>query len=265
MNLDNICEKVCELARSTGGFLRDEKSKITLDNIEIKGSHDFVTYVDKTSEKILVEGLQKLLPEVGFLVEEKTVNNDQKDFTWIIDPLDGTTNYIHGFDPYAISIALENKNEIILGVVYVVSTDECFYAWKDSKAFLNGKEIRVSSRKTIEDSLIATGFPYYDFKRIEPFMKTLEYFFQESHGIRRLGSAATDLVYVACGRFEAFYEYSLSPWDVAAGALIVERAGGKVSDFKGGNNYLYGKEILSANNLVFSEFLDIIKRFMDVK
>lgn len=265
MDLKNICEKVCEFAKLTGNFMRDEKSKITIDTIETKGLHDFVTYVDKTSEKMLVEGLQKLLPEAGYLVEEKTIDSGQKDLIWIIDPLDGTTNYIHGFDPYAISIALVNKNEILLGVVYVVSTDECFYAWKDSKAFLNGNEIHVSMRRTIEDSLIATGFPYYDFERIQAFMKTLEYFFKKSHGVRRLGSAATDLVYVACGRFEAFYEYSLSPWDVAAGALIVERAGGKVSDFKGGNDYIYGKEILAANNLVFSEFLEIIKDYMEIK
>jgi len=264
MDLKNICEKVCELARLTGIFIKEEKSKITLDVIETKGSHDFVTYVDKTSEKKLVEGLQKLLPDAGFLVEEKTIGNDQKELTWIIDPLDGTTNYIHGFDPYAISIALVNKKEVILGVVYVVSNDECFYAWKDSKAFLNGNVIQVSKRKTIEDSLIATGFPYYDFKRIKGFMQTLEYFFKKSHGVRRLGSAAADLVYVACGRFEAFYEYSLSPWDVAAGALIVERAGGIVSDFKGGNDYIYGKEIVAANNLVYSEFLEIINRFMEI-
>lgn len=265
MDLKIICEKVCELAKDTGKFILEEKSKITLDIIETKGSHDFVTYVDKTSEKKLVEGLQKLLPEAGYLVEEKTIDTGQKELTWIIDPLDGTTNYIHGFDPYSISIALVNKKEILLGVVYVVSNDECFYAWKDSNAFLNGKEIRVSIRKTIGDSLIATGFPYYDFKRIQPFMNTLEYFFRESNGVRRLGSAAADLVYVACGRFEAFYEYSLSPWDVAAGALIVERAGGKVCDFKGGNDYIYGKEIIATNNFVFSEFLEIINRFMEIK
>ena len=262
MELKSLCEKVCVLAIKTGKFMKKEKSKISLDLIETKGTHDFVTYVDKTSEKRIVKGLKPLVPGAGFLVEEKTVDLINNDYIWIIDPLDGTTNYIHGFDPYAVSIALSFRNEIILGVVYVVSTEECFYAWKGSKAYLNGNEIHVSKRKKVSDSLIATGFPYYDFKRIHPFMKTLEYFFQKSHGIRRLGSAATDMVYVACGRFEAFYEYSLSPWDVAAGAIIVERAGGKVCDFKGGKNYIFGKEIIVSNKLVYQEFLDIIKQYM---
>lgn len=262
MELQSLCEKVCVLAKEAGLFMKEEKSKISLDIIETKGTHDFVTYVDKTSEKMIVEGLKPLVLGAGFLVEEKTIDTVQNDYMWIIDPLDGTTNYIHGFDPYAVSIALSHCDEIILGVVYVVSTDECFYAWKDSKAYLNGKEIHVSNRKKVSDSLIATGFPYYDYERIHSFMKTLEHFFQKSHGIRRLGSAATDMVYVACGRFEAFYEYSLSPWDVAAGAIIVERAGGKVCDFKGGEDYIYGKEIIVSNEFVYNEFLEIIKQYM---
>jgi len=262
MNLQKLCSQVCELSRETGKFILKEKSNISIDIIENKGVHDFVTYVDKTSEKMLINSLQKLLPEAGFLAEENTVIQTDADYTWIIDPLDGTTNYIHGLDPYAISIALMQKNEILLGVIYEVSNNECFYAWKDSKAFLNGKEIMVSKRKTISDSLIATGFPYCDFVRIQPFMKTLEYFFQKSHGVRRLGSAASDLAYVACGRFEAFYEYNLHPWDVAAGAFIVKQAGGKVSDFSGENNFVFGKEIIAANNFVFSGFLGVVKNFM---
>lgn len=259
MNLEKTCKSVCELSRETGKFILHEKSKINSGVIENKGIHDFVTYVDKTSEKLIINGLKKLLPQSAFLAEENTVQNIKADYTWVIDPLDGTTNYIHGLDPYSISIALMLKNEIIMGVVYEISNDECFYAWKNSKAFLNGKEISVSKCNKVENSLIATGFPYYDYKRIKQFLNSLKYFFQKSHGVRRLGSAATDLAYVACGRFEAFYEYSLHPWDVAAGALIVKRAGGKVSDFNGGNNYIFGGEIIAANSFVFSEFLEVIK------
>ncbi len=262
MNLEKICYAVCEIARETGKFIMEEKSKITTELIENKGLHDFVTYVDKTSEIKIVKELRALVDGAGFLTEEKTVSEQTNEYTWIIDPLDGTTNYIHGLDPFAISIALVYHSEIILGVVHEVTNNECYYAWKDSKAYLNGKEIHVSKRRTISDSLIATGFPYYDYVRIQPFMKTLEYFFQHSHGVRRLGSAATDLAYVACGRFEAFYEYSLHPWDVAAGALIVERAGGTVSDFKGGNDYVFGKEIIATNAVVFDEFLEKIKTVM---
>jgi myo-inositol-1(or 4)-monophosphatase len=153
-------------------------------------------------------------------------------------------------------------SEIILGVVHELGLDECFYAWKGGPAYLNGKEIKVSNKDTVHQSLIATGFPYYDYERIDPFMKTMEFFMRYSRGLRRLGSAATDLVYVACGRFEAFYEYSLSPWDVAAGAFIVQQAGGKVCDFKGEDNYIFGKEIIASNSYVYSEFLNIVKEYM---
>lgn len=263
MDLKTLCSKVCDLSRETGKFILNEKSKISADIIENKGMHDFVTYVDKTSEKKIIDGLKSYFPEAGFLAEENTVKQTNSEYTWVIDPLDGTTNYIHGLDPYAISIALMQKDEVLLGVVYVVSNDECFYAWKDSKAYLNGKEISVSKRKTVLDSLIAIGFPYYDYERIDAFLKSVDYFCHKSHGVRRLGSAATDLAYVACGRFEAFYEYSLHPWDVAAGVIIVKQAGGMVCDFKGGDDYIFGKEIIATNNFVFTEFVDLVKKFMN--
>jgi len=154
-------------------------------------------------------------------------------------------------------------NKIILGVVHELSLDECFYAWENNPAYLNGAEINVSTIKNVNDSLIATGFPYHDYKKIKPFMLSLEYFMKNSHGLRRLGSAATDLVYVACGRFEAFYEYSLNSWDVAAGAFIVQQAGGNVCDFNAQNNYIFGKEIIAANNFVFDEFQNIITKLMN--
>jgi myo-inositol-1(or 4)-monophosphatase len=153
-------------------------------------------------------------------------------------------------------------DEIILGVVYEVNLKECFYAWKDSNAFLNGRIIKVSDTSTVKDSLIATGFPYYDFNKLRAYLNSLEYFLQHSHGARRLGSAAVDLAYVACGRFEAFYEYSLKPWDVAAGALIVGQAGGKISDFSGKKNYIFGEELIASNSFIFDEFLAIVNKYL---
>lgn len=255
--------QVIELTKNVGNFILAEKNNIKEKNIETKGLHDFVTYVDKSSEEQLVRKLSEILPEAGFIAEEGTATQKGDKYNWIIDPLDGTTNFIHGITPFAISIALMEDDKIVLGVVHELGLNECFYAWKDNPAFLNGKEIKVSSNKTVEGSLIATGFPYYDYDRIKPFMETLEYFMQHSRGVRRLGSAATDLVYVACGRFESFYEYSLSPWDVAAGAFIVQQAGGKVSDFNGKNNYIFGKEIIATNTKVYKEFFGSINEIMN--
>ncbi|MEA3443717.1 MAG: inositol monophosphatase family protein, partial [Bacteroidota bacterium] len=217
-DFEGITKQTISLVKETGSFLRNEYRNFSKEMVETKGLHDFVSYVDKESEKQLVAGLAKILPESGFIVEEGTETKKQERFNWIVDPLDGTTNFIHSLPPFAISVALMENDKIVVGIVYEVILDECFYAWKESPAFLNDTEIHVSDAATVSDSLIATGFPYYDYKRIGPMMESLEYFMQNSHGIRRLGSAATDLAYVACGRFEAFYEYSLSSWDVAAGA-----------------------------------------------
>ena len=259
MDLQQLCEDVCQLARKTGKFLRTEVNKLSAAEVEIKGVNDFVSYVDKTSEKLIIEELQRLLPEAGFIAEEKTNTTKGDKYNWIVDPLDGTTNYIHGLPCYSVSIALAENDEIIIGVVYEVNLDECFYAFKGSKAFLNGKEIVVSDRAKVSDALVATGFPYYDYSDLGRYMELFTYFLKNSHGIRRLGSAAVDLAYVACGRFEAFFEYGLNPWDVAAGAFIIEQAGGKVYDFCGGNNYIFGKQIVASNSMLAEEFSGIIK------
>jgi len=259
MDLKAITNQVTELAKEVGVFIRTEKEKISSDVIENKGVHDFVTYVDKTSEQKLIDGLLKIIPNSGFIAEENTADYKGEKYRWIVDPLDGTTNFIHGLSPFAISIALQENEKTIAGVVYEIGLDECFYAYKNGGAYLNDKQINVSKATKIQDSLIATGFPYYDYSRIDNFMKSLNYFIQNSHGVRRLGSAATDLAYVACGRLEAFYEYSLSPWDVAAGAFIVQEAGGKICDFSGKDNWLFGKEIIAANSQVYDEFLGIVK------
>lgn len=257
-NFEEICKKTIEIAKETGKFIREERQKLKNSQIEVKGIHNFVTYVDKTAEKLIVENLLNLIPEAGFIVEEETISKKGEIYNWIIDPLDGTTNYIHGLSPFAISIGLQENDIIILGVIYEISLDECFYAWKGSKAYLNGKEISVTQTSKVKDSLIATGFPYYDYQLLDKFVVSLRYFMENSHGLRRIGSAATDLAYVACGRFEAFYEYSLNPWDVAAGAFLVQQAGGKVSDFQGENNYLFGKEIIASNANVYAEFFEIV-------
>jgi len=262
MDLQILCTKARDIINETGSYIRQEAQNFKSEKVESKGMHDFVSFVDKTAEKQLVEGLKKLLPEAGFIAEEQTETYRGERYNWIIDPLDGTTNFIHGLMPYAVSVALMENEEIVLGVVYEISRDEMFYAWKGSKAFLNGKEISVTKATKVNDTLIATGFPYYDYERLPQFMDTLDFFMRNSHGLRRLGSAATDLVYVACGRFDAFYEYSLSPWDVAGGAIIVQQAGGKVSDFKGSDNYIFGDEIVATNNNIYDEFLKNIRDIM---
>lgn len=261
MNFESICRQVIALEEEVSQFIQREKATFTMSKVEVKGLHDFVSYVDKTSEKMLVKGLHEIMPEASFLAEEGTVKHVNAEYQWIIDPLDGTTNFVHGISPYAISVALMHENSVVVGVVLECSLNECFYAWKGSGAYLNGKEIKVSAATTINESLVATGFPYYDFSKMKSYQDSLEFFMQESHGIRRLGSAATDLVYVAAGRFELFYEYSLQPWDVAAGAFIVEQAGGKVSDFSGENNYIFNKQIVAANANVFEESLAKIHGF----
>lgn len=260
INTKEILEQVIRASKAAGAFIRNEHDNFEYTNVEVKGLNDLVSYVDKTSEKMLVRELQMTLPGSGFIVEENTVT-EKKEYNWIVDPLDGTTNFVHGIPCYAISIALEHNNDILLGVVYEVSRDECFYATKDSGAYLNGKRISVSKRKNLSESLIATGFPIYNFERIEPFLNALKHFMQNTHGVRRIGAAAADLCYLACGRVDAFFEYNLNPWDVAAGALIVKEAGGTVSDFFGGNNWLFGKEISCSNQLLQKEFNEVIRNF----
>lgn len=262
MDLSMLTQKVCEVAKKTGGFIRNESAKFTVEKVESKGVHNFVTYVDKNSEKQIITELEALLPEAGFIAEEGTSTKKGDTYNWIIDPLDGTTNFIHGLPPFAVSIALMQENEIVLGVVYEVMLNECFYAWKNGGTWLNGRKVSVSGGATLNESLIATGFPYTNYKKIDPFMKSIEHFLRESHGIRRLGSAATDLAYVACGRFETFYEYGLNPWDVAAGCLLITEAGGRVSDFSGKDNYLFGGEMVAGNPQVFDEFLAIVSKYL---
>lgn len=253
-NLERMAGEVESIARAAGAFIRGEVDRIMKADVESKGLHNFVTYVDKQAEELIVGRLQQLLPEAGFIVEEKTVEIKGERYNWVVDPLDGTTNFIHGIPVYSVSIALLQREEVVLGVVYEPNRDECFRAVIGRGAMLNGRPIHVSSGGNIRESLVATGFPYYDYSRMQAFLEMFTWCMENTHGLRRLGSAAVDLAYVACGRFEAFYEYGLNPWDVAAGSLIVREAGGKVSDFSGGDGYLFGREIVAANDTIFPDF-----------
>lgn len=261
MDLKKSCKQVVELSCEVGNFIKKESNKITLKNIEIKSTNDFVTYVDKASEKKITTRLQDLIPDAGFIAEENTISKKSDDYNWIVDPLDGTTNFIHSAPPYCTSIGLTYKGKLVLGVVHEITLNETFYAWENSKAYLNGNEIKVSNKPTLNDSLLATGFPYYDYSKLDVYVDLFKYLMQHTHGIRRLGSAAADLAYVACGRYEGFYEYGLKPWDVAAGAFIIQQAGGAICDFKGENNYLFGQEIIATNNLTHAEMIDVVKMF----
>ena len=256
-----LCLFTCEVARTAGQFMAEERKTFDASRIENKGLHDLVSYVDKESERRIIAALQVLLPESGFIGEEGTSDIKGERYNWVIDPLDGTTNFIQGVPIYAVSIGLLDGDELVLGVVYEVGRDECFYAWKDGGAYLNGEPIRVSNRGDIHDALLATGFPYNDFSKMESYMEFLNWSMKNARGVRRLGSAATDMAYVACGRFDAFWEYDLKPWDVAAGAVIVKEAGGTVTDYKGGDNSLFGREIVASNVLLDELILGKIKEY----
>jgi myo-inositol-1(or 4)-monophosphatase len=262
VNYKDICGEMETAVSEAARFVLKESEGFDIRSTEIKGLNDFVSYVDKGSEKMLVDKLGMILPESGFITEEGTSAKKALKYCWVIDPLDGTTNFLHGIHPFSISVALMEHNEVVAGVVYEVGGNETFTAWKGGGSWLNNRPVHVSPAALLSDSLIATGFPYYDFTRLDNFMESLKHFCKISHGIRRLGSAAIDLAYVACGRFEAFYEYGLNPWDVAAGILLVREAGGRVSDFSGNEKNISGDEIVAANRLVFPEFLENVRTFM---
>lgn len=256
MNLEKLTNQVCDLALETGEFLKQEITRLKATDIQLKGLHNYVTYVDQESEKRIVDKLSKLLPGSGFIAEENSALQ-RGEYTWVIDPLDGTTNFIHGVPLYCISIGLMHEDETIIGIVYEPNLKECFYTWKSAPSYLNGDIIHVSKTATIHESLFATGFPYYDYGRLDDYLAVFKHLLQNSGGARRLGSAAADLAYTACGRYDGFFEYGLSPWDVNAGALLVKNAGGIVTDFRGSDNYIFGKQIIAANSVVYAEFLKL--------
>jgi len=245
MDYEELTRQVVELAREVGEYIRNESKIFNYKDVELKGLNDLVSYVDKTAESKLVNGLKLISPKAGFITEEGTAGSKDEELRWIVDPLDGTTNFTHGLPVFAISIALMVGDELVSGVVYEINQDEMFWASRGRGAWLNEKRISVSKRTSLGESLLATGFPYYSFEQMEAYLNILKVFMQNTHGLRRMGSAAVDLAYVACGRFEGFFEYNLKSWDVAAGSLLVKEAGGRVTDFSLGDNFLFGKEIIA--------------------
>lgn len=256
MDIEAVTMEVVRLVKKVGSYIQAQVASVSSENVLEKGLHDLVTYVDKEAERRLVEGLTELVPGAGINAEEEHSAESQNGYKWIIDPLDGTTNFIHHVPVFSVSVALEKSSELVSGVVYELNRDECFYAWKSGGAFLNGKPITVSQTEEMDRALLATGFPYSDFSQVEPYISLLQELMKNSRGIRRLGSAAVDLAYTACGRFDLFYEYALHPWDVAAGIVLVREAGGRVTDFSGKTNQTSGKQIIASNGLFHSPFLE---------
>lgn len=259
MDLKKLTEQVEKLSIEVAGFIRYEAGRLTEAGVSSKSANNLVTHVDHTAEDRLVEALEKIMPDAGFIAEEGSGERGEG-LNWIIDPLDGTTNFVHGVPCYCISIALVDGTEPLLGVVHEITRDERFTAWKGGGAYLNGVRINVSTRTQLVESLLATGFPYDDFGYETEYMDLLRELMHRTRGIRRLGSAAADLAYVACGRFEAFYEYGLNSWDVAAGVLLVREAGGKVSGFQPSKDPVFDEEIVATNSAVHDELLETIER-----
>ncbi|MGR3809478.1 inositol monophosphatase family protein [Jiulongibacter sp. NS-SX5] len=259
--LIDICQKLSAVARKAGEFIAAEREKFSSDSVEYKEVNNVVSYVDKEAEKIIVDELQSILPEAGFITEEGTADTqDIEGLNWIIDPLDGTANFIHNVPNYSVSLALAKGKDLLVGVIYHIPANEMYEAVKGNGAFCNGKQIHVAKSQKLGESLLATGFPYYKFESMDKYLLILESLMQKTHGLRRFGSAAIDLAYVASGYFDGFYEYNLNSYDMAAGVLMVQEAGGVVTDFEGGDDHLFGGFVV-AGNAVHKELLAEIQRF----
>ncbi len=257
-NLEVVINEVKPIIREVGAFIKDAAGKVRLEEIEHKSLNNLVSYVDKTAEERLVKALGPVLPKASFITEEGTVEQGTTEWKWIIDPLDGTTNFLHQIPLFSISIGLMKGDEMQCGWVLDIMHDQLFYAWKDGGAYMNGQSIQVSQQEDFVQSLFVTGFPYGANEMVRGYMDVLHEITLKTRGLRRLGSAAIDLAYVACGKFEGFYEHKLNAWDVSAGVLIVQEAGGVVTDFNGGDDYIFGGQIVATNRHIHEQLRTII-------
>lgn len=245
-------------ARNGGNVIARAVDRLDQIKIATKAENDFVSEIDRQAENEIIYTLQKSFPDHGILAEESG-RQQGNDYLWIIDPLDGTTNFIHGFPQFAVSIALQYKGRLEQAVVYDPLSQELFTASRGSGAQLNERRIRVSKRSDLNGALLGTGFPFKKQQHLDVYLETFKALFPMTAGIRRAGSAALDLAYVAAGRLDGFWEIGLSPWDMAAGVLIIQEAGGLVSDFSGGNDFMETGNIVTGNPKVFKAMLQKIR------
>jgi myo-inositol-1(or 4)-monophosphatase len=264
-SLERLTAAAGTVVRQAAYFIRGEMGKVEPGQIEEKHLNGLVSYVDRHAEEILVEGLGRLEPTAAFITEEGTVEAVEAPLKWIIDPLDGTTNFLHGVPHFSVSVALQRGDELLLGLVHHVPLDEQYYAWQGGGAWCNGTRIHASARTDLRQSLIVTGFPYHNFSRVDGWFAALKTFLSEGRALRRFGSAALDLAYVACGRFDIFFEYGLNSYDVAGGALLVREAGGWAGNFLGGPDCVHSGEILATNGHVKEEALRVIQEAFQEK
>jgi myo-inositol-1(or 4)-monophosphatase len=270
--LENLTLAVCEIARRAGEYIKGERAKFSLESVERKHAHDYVSYVDKGSEQLIVAALKELLPEAGFITEEGTADlvpphhrTPAPSLCWVVDPLDGTTNFIHQYAPYAVSIALLEGKEILIGVVYEICADECFCAWKGGGAYLMHNlqcimhnKLCVSSQK-IQDALLCLQLPYNSEAYKPTIQRLIDSFYGNVGSIRMCGSAAMALCYVACGRLDGYAEQYIGRWDYMAGSLIVMEAGGTVTDYSGSSDFTQGNSVVATNCIIQQDLLEIIQ------
>lgn len=247
-------------ARLAGDIILKNLGNLSAADVQQKQAFDFVTKVDRWSEAVIIKTIRQKFPYHSFLAEETLKQAEAGAYRWVIDPLDGTTNYIHAFPVFAVSISLEFQGKTIIGVVFDPVRDELFHAVRGGRAFLNNREIRVSKTTTLAHSLIATGFPFRARDMLDLYLSAFKNIFLEVSGIRRAGSAAIDLAYVAAGRFDGFFELNLSPWDMAAGSLLITEAGGMVTDFGGGKDFLTTGNIVAGNAVIQRGILELIRK-----
>lgn len=248
-------------ARAASKIINRASQDIEHLKISTKQQNDYVTEVDKAAEAAIIQVLREAYPDYGILAEEsgQTVGEGEgSDYQWIIDPLDGTTNFIHGFPQYAVSIGLTYKGQLNQALVYDTTRNEMFTASKGGGAFLNERRIRVTKCLKLEDALLGTGFPYRVFEHSDAYMKIFKEFTQRTSGMRRPGAASLDLAYVACGRLDGFWEFGLAPWDIAAGCLLITEAGGLVSDLSGGESYMKTGNLIAGTPKIFAQILQVI-------
>lgn len=254
-------------ARKAGAIINRASQDLDKLTVERKRHNDFVSEVDRGAEQAIIEVLQEAYPDHQILAEESGLsaskNKTSSEYQWIIDPLDGTTNFLHGLPQYAVSIALTKKNVLDQAVIFDPTRNELFTASKGGGAFLNDRRIRVSKVKELAEGLIGTGFPYRDFSYLGPYMALFRDLTQKCAGVRRPGAASLDLAYVACGRYDGFFEIGLSPWDMAAGALLIQEAGGLVGDNNGEQNYMNSGNIIAATPKIFSQLLALSNSHLD--